>query len=53
MSTLEIVGWWLIVFVGIFGSAVCSGLEVGLYSVNRVLVQVRASSSVILYFLSN
>lgn len=43
MSTLDIVGWLIIVLIGIGGSAVCSGLEVGLYSVNRVLVQVRAA----------
>ena len=45
MSTSELVIWWVIVFVGIGGSAVCSGLEVGLYSVNRVLVQIRAAGS--------
>lgn len=43
MSTLELILWWLLVLIGIGGSAICSGLEVGLYSVNRVLVRVRAA----------
>lgn len=43
MSTPELIMWWLIVFVGIGGSAMCSGLEVGLYTVNRVLVRVHAA----------
>lgn len=42
MSSLELALWWLIVLVGISGSALCSGLEVGLYTVNRVLVRVHA-----------
>lgn len=45
MSTPELVIWWVLVLIGIGGSAVCSGLEVGLYSVNRVLVQIRAAGS--------
>jgi len=44
MSTLEFSLWVLLVLVGIGGSAMCSGLEVGLYSVNRVLVRVRSVS---------
>lgn len=35
--------WTLVVLVGILGSALCSGLEVGLYTVNRVLVRVHAA----------
>jgi magnesium and cobalt exporter, CNNM family len=45
MSTLEIIVWWAIVFVGLGGSALCSGLEVGLYTVNRVLVRVHAAGA--------
>lgn len=37
--------WWALGFLGLAGSAVCSGLEVGLYSVNRVRLQVRARLS--------
>ncbi len=44
MSTLEMILWWTVVLVGIGGSAICSGLEVGLYTVNRVLVRVHAAS---------
>ncbi|MBL4698690.1 MAG: DUF21 domain-containing protein, partial [Phycisphaerales bacterium] len=44
MSTLEIILWWTVVLIGIGGSAICSGLEVGLYTVNRVLVRVHAAS---------
>lgn len=43
MTVPELVFWWLLVFVGIGGSAMCSGLEVGLYTVNRVIVRVRAA----------
>ena len=43
MSTLELIMWWAIVLIGIGGSAICSGLEVGLYTVNRVLVRVHAA----------
>lgn len=43
MSTLELSLWWGLVLLGIGGSAVCSGLEVGLYTVNRVLVRVHAA----------
>jgi len=44
MSTLEIILWWTVVLIVIGGSAICSGLEVGLYTVNRVLVRVHAAS---------
>lgn len=40
MSTIEVIFWASLVLVGLGGSAFCSGLEVGLYSVNRVRVQV-------------
>ncbi len=44
MSTTEFVLWALLVLLGISGSAMCSGLEVGLYTTNRVLVRVRSVS---------
>lgn len=43
MSSSEIILWLLLMLVGIGGSAFCSGLEVGLYSVNRVRVQVEGA----------
>lgn len=43
MSTSEYILWTLLVLIGIGGSVFCSGLEVGLYSVNRVLARVRGS----------
>ena len=43
MSMLELSLWWGLVLLGIGGSAVCSGLEVGLYTINRVLVRVHAA----------
>lgn len=42
MSTTELVVWIILAFFGIFGSAMCSGLEVGLYSVSRVFIRVRS-----------
>ncbi|MFK7759901.1 MAG: CNNM domain-containing protein [Phycisphaerales bacterium] len=42
MPTHELVIWWILAGVGILGSAFCSGLEVGLYSVSRVFVRVRS-----------
>lgn len=44
MTTLEFSLWVVLVLIGIGGSAMCSGLEVGLYSINRVLVLVRSSN---------
>jgi len=44
MSTMTLI-WWVLGFAGLAGSAICSGLEVGLYSVNRVRLQVRARLS--------
>lgn len=43
MSILELILLWVVVFIGLGGSAICSGLEVGLYTVNRVLVRVHAA----------
>tara|TARA_R110002096_G_scaffold435816_5_gene663344 strand:- start:22197 stop:23171 length:975 start_codon:yes stop_codon:yes gene_type:complete len=42
MSTPEIIIWIILALLGIVGSALCSGLEVGLYSVSRVLTRVRS-----------
>lgn len=35
--------WLVLALLGLMGSALCSGLEVGFYSVSRVLVRVRSS----------
>lgn len=43
MSTIEILLWSMLMLLGIGGSALCSGLEVGLYSANRVRVQVEGA----------
>lgn len=43
MSPTEILIWSLIFIAGIAGSALCSGLEVGFYTVNRVLVRVHGA----------
>ncbi len=42
MSASELIFWWAIMFIGLGGAAMCSGFEVGLYTVNRVLVRVHA-----------
>lgn len=42
MSTPELTIWIILAFLGILGSAMCSGLEVGLYSVSRVFIRVRS-----------
>ncbi len=42
MTTTEIILWTTLTLVGVFGSALCSGLEVGLYSVSRVLIRIRS-----------
>lgn len=42
MSAPELTIWIILAFLGIFGSAMCSGLEVGLYSVSRVFIRVRS-----------
>jgi len=36
--------WWVLALIGLAGSALCSGLEVGFYSVSRVLVRVRSET---------
>jgi len=36
--------WWSLALIGLAGSALCSGLEVGFYSVPRVLVRVRSGT---------
>ncbi|MEX0876874.1 MAG: CNNM domain-containing protein [Phycisphaerales bacterium] len=43
MTNTELLIWGLLLLVGIGGSAMCSGMEVGLYTVNRVLVRVHAA----------
>ncbi len=45
MSASELIFWWVIMFMGLGGAAMCSGFEVGLYTVNRVLVRVHAAGS--------
>jgi magnesium and cobalt exporter, CNNM family len=42
MPLHELVIWIALALVGILGSALCSGLEVGLYAVSRVFVRVRS-----------
>ena len=42
MNTPELIIWIALALLGILGSALCSGLEVGLYSVSRVLIRVRS-----------
>lgn len=37
--------WWVLLIVGVGGSALCSGLEIGFYSINRVRLQIRAADS--------
>ncbi len=44
MSASELIFWWAIMFIGLGGAAMCSGFEVGLYTVNRVLVRVHAAA---------
>lgn len=43
MTRTEMLLWVLLVLIGIGGSALCSGLEVGLYTTNRVLVRVHSA----------
>ena len=43
MTLTELLLWSALVLIGIGGSAMCSGLEVGLYSTNRVLVRVHSA----------
>lgn len=43
MTGLETAAWFGVVIVGVGGSALCSGTEIGFYSVNRVRLHVRAA----------
>ena len=43
MSTLEQVGWWLLMLLGLAGTALYSGMETGLYFFDRVKLEVRAA----------
>jgi len=36
--------WWALLIIGVVGSALCSGLEIGFYSINRVRLQIRSSA---------
>lgn len=42
MTTTELLIWWGLMFVGIVGSALFSGLETGIYSLNRVRLHLQA-----------
>src|SRR5688572_4364372 len=42
MSNLEQALWWAAVVVGLAGSALMSGLETGIYRLNRVKLELRA-----------
>lgn len=39
---VETAGWWGLALVGLLGSAVCSGAEMGCYTLNRVRLHLRA-----------
>lgn len=43
MSPLETTIWWIVVAAGLCGSALLSGLETGVYRLNRVKLEVRAA----------
>ena len=43
MSLLEVIGWLSLTLVAIAGSAWCSGFETGMYSVNRVRLNLRVA----------
>ncbi|MCL4743079.1 MAG: DUF21 domain-containing protein [Phycisphaerales bacterium] len=45
MTGQEALFWTALAVVGIVGSALCSGLEMGLYSLSRVRLDLRASAS--------
>ena len=44
MSTLEAIGWTALGVVGLAGSALCSGMELGIYSLNRVRLDLRIAA---------
>jgi putative hemolysin len=43
MSTWEFLIWWGLIVLTFVGSFLCSGLEIGSYSLNRVRLEMRAS----------
>lgn len=45
MTAWELALWWVLAAVAIAGSALCSGLEIGCYTVNRVRLDIRAEGS--------
>lgn len=42
MTPVELIGWGVVAGAGVLGSALCSGLETGAYTLNRVKLHVRA-----------
>jgi putative hemolysin len=46
MTSLEQTVYWLCILLGMVGSFVCSGLETGVYTLNRVSLEVRAARRV-------
>lgn len=42
MTTPEFIGWGMVAAAGVAGSALCSGLETGVYCLNRVKLYARA-----------
>jgi len=44
MSKLELAGWLALLLTGFLGSALCSGMETGVYRLNRVRLYVRSRS---------
>lgn len=42
MSDLEVIGWWVLAIGALFLASVVSGVELGLYSLNRVRLNLRA-----------
>jgi putative hemolysin len=42
MTPLEIAGWILLALLGLAGSWLCSGMETGMYTLNRIRLMVRA-----------
>jgi putative hemolysin len=45
MTLTEYILWWVAAAVGILGSAMCSGVELGCYSLNRVRLNLRATGA--------
>ncbi len=43
MSTWEFLIWWSLIVLTFLGSFLCSGLEIGSYSLNRVRLDLKAS----------